>query len=122
VITKISRLFNVTIRNIFKTVILMALIGLPFILINQYNPKLLNFITEQIIQHILLFSLIRFGIIVLMALYWPYFVRAISHRYSLSLEETAYWQAKRFHIIMWIILFDVLICQNTIGKLIQLIT
>jgi hypothetical protein len=103
-------------------IISTALIGLVFVLISRYNPSVVNTITEQINHHVIIFCLIRFGIILSIASIWPYFVCAISNRSGFSLEEIAYWQSKRFHMIMWLIVFDVLICQNIIGKLIRLIS
>lgn len=120
-ITSVSRLCKGAVRNLFKLVISIALIGMPCILINQYKPDIINSITQQISHHVIIFGLIRWSIILLIFLGWPYFVRAIAHHYGSSEDEIAYWQAKRFHMTVWLILFDVLVCQNIIGKLIHLI-
>jgi hypothetical protein len=121
VVISLSQLCKSAMRSILKLIISLALISTPCILIYQYERNLVNSITQKITQHAIVFCLIRFGIIVLITMLWPYVVRTISYRHRLISDEITYWKAKKFHLLIWLALFDLLVCQNIIGKLINLV-
>jgi hypothetical protein len=81
----------------------------------------LNDITLNIINYESLFRMIRWMIIFLIVLSWRYVIRKLGNKYLLSEEKIVYWQSKAIHIGIWLIIFELLICENILFKVIQLL-
>lgn len=79
----------------------------------------LNDITVNIINHEALFRMIRGMIILLIVLSWRYVIRKLGNHYLLSEEKIVYWQSQAIHIGIWLIIFELLVCENILFKVIQ---
>ena len=117
----ISRLRVFSGKKLLRAIILITLIAVPCILIDQYFPWIFNHIILEINLHAIPLRLIRWAIILILVIFWPQIVGWISQQHNFSKEKTAYWQRERYHVALWLILFELLICENIIIKLIRLI-
>lgn len=97
----------------------ILLTGGLFIFVSQCNPRLFNYIMQAINDHAKFFRVMRWSMILFLAFSWRYFVKKISHEYEISEEKIAYWQSKIIQIIGWLILFELLICENIILEFIH---
>jgi hypothetical protein len=99
----------------------IILIGVPFVLVRLYNPTLFNSITQDVRNHATVFGFLRWGLIVLIVSIWPFVVRMIGGYKEAPPEAIVYWKAEVFRIAAWLSIFELLICENMIGKLIHLL-
>jgi hypothetical protein len=112
---------STTIKNLLLKLVYLAIISLSWVLLHQYEPDLLNSITQGLRHHVIIFGLIRWGIILLTLTLWPYFVFLIKKRHGITIDTAIYWQSKRINVAMWLILFELLVCENIVGKFIYLV-
>lgn len=82
---------------------------------------MLTILSNLLTQYSLFLCFIRWGTILLIAIFWPALINQVGQRYLLSKEIIAQWQAERFRIAIWLILFELLVPENSIIKLFQLI-
>jgi hypothetical protein len=121
VINRISRSGKVGLKNLFRAIVSIILIGVPFVLVRLYNPTLFNSITQDVSNHSTVFGFLRWGLIVLIVLAWPFIARMIGQHTGAPQETIAYWKGEVFRIAAWLSIFELLICENMIGKLIHLL-
>jgi hypothetical protein len=121
VIKRLSRLSGAALKNLFKAMVLIILVGVPFVLIKFYDPTLFNFITQGVGKHAAVFGFLRWGLIVFIITTWPFIVRRIGQYKGASSETIFYWKAEVFRIAAWLSIFELLICENLIAKLIHLL-
>lgn len=105
-----GRLVKISRQALFITVM-----GGFIIFVSQCYPDFINSITLAISDHAIFFRVIRWGVIICLAFSWRYFVRKI----GLPNEKTVYWQSKIILIVAWLILFELLICENIILEFIH---
>jgi hypothetical protein len=91
------------------------------ILINSYNPTLLNSITAGIKQHPINYLLFRWGLLCFFLIVWPYFIQVVSRRFHATPEQSMQWRKEIWRIAVWLILIELLVCENIIGKLIHIL-
>jgi hypothetical protein len=121
VIKRISLLSRVELKNLFRAIVSVILIGVLFVLIRLYDPALFNSITQDVINHSTVFGLLRWGLIVFIIVIWPFIVHSIGKSKAARSETIAYWKAEVFRVAAWLSIFELLVCENMIGKLIHLL-
>jgi hypothetical protein len=121
VIKRLSRLSRAALKNLFRVMVSIILIGAPLVLIRIYDPMLLDSITQDMSIHSAVFVFLRWGLIVLTIVAWPFIARTIGQYKGASSITIDYWKAENFRIVAWLIIFELLICENVIGKLIHLL-
>jgi uncharacterized membrane protein (DUF373 family) len=72
-------------------------------------------------QNTQIFTCIRLGFIGALTLVWPFIIRLISRKKKWSKEKTNYWLGKRFYVAGWLIVFELLICENILMSLIKVL-
>ena len=117
----LSQLCIAAMRNLFQMLIFITLIAVLCILINQYHQAFFKSITEGITHHSIIFRFIRWGVILLIACFWSYFALLMGRHHDVTLDKVIYWQRERFCVVMWLILFELLVCENIVGKFIHLL-
>ena len=70
--------------------------------------QVLNTVSAIISQNGWLFRLLRLGFIGLIACGWPYYVEFMAKRQHWSGMHKKRWQAKRWRLVGWLILMDML--------------
>ncbi|MEO8401652.1 MAG: hypothetical protein ABI597_07640 [Gammaproteobacteria bacterium] len=97
----------------------IALIGLPLCLLKTYHPHAFYTLIQQVDRHAENLRIVRWSIIVLFISLWPWVIEFIGKKLTASREKIIYWKQQWLRIAMWIILFELLICENIIIKLIK---
>lgn len=108
-------------RGLFRAVIPLLLLSVSVVLVNAYNPSLLNFITAAINHHPISLCLVRWGALFMLITTWPYLAEKIGNRYNATPDQITQWKQERWRIGIWLILFELLINENLIGNMIHLI-
>ena len=78
----------------------------------------INNIVSYFNQNVVFFGFLRFAILIMVVMLWPLIVERIGKRSNLPLERIAYWKRKRWHIFLWLVLFELLVGENIFSKLI----
>jgi hypothetical protein len=91
------------------------------IVINCYNPTLLNSITAEIRHHPINYLLFRWGLLCIFIMGWPHFIRIIGNRRHATPDQILQWRIETWRIATWLILIELLVCENILGKLIHLL-
>ena len=120
-IKHISRLSSVGLKNLLRTIVSIIVIGVPFVLIRLYDPILFNSITQYLSNHATDLSFLRWGLIIFIIMTWPAFVRITGRSKGASSDTIVYWKAEVFRIAAWLSIFELLVCENMISKLIHLL-
>jgi hypothetical protein len=61
----------------------------------------------------------RWIFVIIFYLAWPWLVKYRAGRYVWSKEKTNCWLQQRIKIVTWLVIFEVLICENLLWKLIS---
>lgn len=117
IIHKISRLFFAGMRIATP----LLLIGALCALVNIYDPACLNSITTAIKHHPMEYRLFRWGALCAFILCWPYIVLKIGQHRGVTLEQISHWRKETWRIGLWLIMIELLVCENLISKTIHLL-
>lgn len=99
----------------------MLLVTLPFVLLQIYFPKQLHSIASIVSQYLLFFMLFRWTLIGSIFYFWPKIVHFKAKKEEWSDELTHFWLSQRFRMTGWLIIFEVVICENLLLTLIKAI-
>lgn len=96
-------------------IILVPLLVLCSAYVTPILPKT-NFI---ITQNQVYFTLFRWIVLVIFYFIWPWLVQRRSEQCAWTEQKTEFWLQKRFRVIGWLAIFEILVCENIIGKIIH---
>jgi hypothetical protein len=88
---------------------------------NLYDPAFLNAITEMIKHHPMGYRLVRWGILCSFILCWPSIVIKIGQYRKATPAQISHWRKERWRISLWLLLIELVVCENLIGKTIELL-
>lgn len=111
----LARVCVVTAKNVLLAVVVLSLLALSCFLIGKHDKQFLDTITELLNEHTLFLCLFRLSLILLFVLCWPKIIRFLSR------QNNPAWQRERWRVLSWLIVFELLVCENLLGKLIHLI-
>jgi len=81
----------------------------------------LNSITEMIKYHPIGYGLVRWGILCSFILCWPYIILKIGQHHKATSEQISHWRKETWRIGFWLILVELLVCENIVSKTIDLL-
>lgn len=116
----ITRVILSNIRKFWLLVFFLLFASSPFIFLLIFKPSIADLIVTNMNEHQWILRIARWGIIAIIILSWPYWVNWLGQKTNIHKEDIAYWQAEKFRIAIWLILFDLLVCENIIFKLIHI--
>ena len=97
----------------------MLLITSPFVFLDMKYPHTFNSLNIIISQKTAIFTIMRFLVIGLTFLVWQSVIRFLAKQYNWDNFYTNYWIKKRFNIICWLLVFELLVCDNILLKIIK---
>jgi len=107
--------------SFWKIAALLFLMSGSIVLLHAINPAFFDSIMEKVHQHQALLCIIRWTILLIFITAWPYIILKTGHQQKVSGEKILYWQKEIWRIGIWLIIFELLICQNLISKTIHLL-
>ena len=103
------------IKNILFLIAVFMLLAIGLYLFPHTHRWLSN--SSHIIeQHTISLTVFRWSLITLVFIFWPVFVDLKAKAEKWTEAKKQYWLQKRFNMIMWLIIFEVLICENLLFK------
>jgi len=80
----------------------------------------INVFVHTMQQHATLFLSVRWGFIVTFVLLWPAVVALTGRRFSASPQKISYWKKEIFCVTAWLIVYELIVCENIFLTLIKL--
>lgn len=65
-------------------------------------------------------TLIRCTLYFIIFLNWPFFIKQLAKHYQWDEPHLSYALAQRYKVLIWLMLFELIFAQNSVGQLIQL--
>lgn len=106
-------------KNALSLILAISITAVPFMLLYLYNPTFFNVITQDTNHHLAAFRLFRWGLILLFIVSWSSIIRKLGNFYAVSNEQIIQWQAEILKVIVWMVLFEIVVCENVITKIIH---
>ncbi len=110
-------------KNYLLKLLLIFLAGLlliaPFIGLQLYDASHFHALNQTITHYKLFFTAFRWSLIFSVFFSWPRFIAYYATQKSWSAEKIYFWRQQRQRIVFWLILFEVLVCQNGLFLLIR---
>lgn len=102
-------------KYFFKFLVLiigMLVITMPFALFQMLYPHQAHSLSFILSHHPYFFISIRWIFIALLVGFWPMLIDYYAKKQQWSRERTHFWLSQRFRIAGWLIIFELLICEN----------
>ena len=109
-------------KSFFKFLALFSILwacALPVVWLHFYYPHATATIFHIVAQNTLFFTLFRWLLIGSAVLFWPHFIASLAKKKQWKTEEEAFWQQQRWRIAGWLIIVEVLVCENGVLHLIK---
>lgn len=121
VIVTIFKSFRKNLLRFFIVFVTMLALMAPLVWWKVSYPHHAENINAIISQHGILLLVFRWLLIVTLFLFWRSLIGYLGTKKGWSVEKTQFWQNQRLKITLWLILFEVVLCENLLLKLIHLI-
>jgi hypothetical protein len=109
--------FKINCTKIFFRLFLFIILIFLFIIIGKFIYEPLNLIFQIIYQHTIFFLLMRWAVIISITYFWPVLITTLGNYLKISHAKILYWKNEKYRISLWLILFELLVCENIIFKL-----
>jgi hypothetical protein len=84
-----------------------------------HHPKNLQLLTQIMSQLEFFFIIFRWSLIGFLIYFWPRMVRYFAEKQKWSLDKTNALLQERYHIAIWLILVEILVCENLLLMVIK---
>jgi hypothetical protein len=93
-------------------VAVLVLVSIPFVILNLYHPQAIHTLSTIMTQNRLIFTLSRLSGLVLFFFLWPTLIHCFGRKQQWSAEKRAFWLQQRFRVLLWLLLCDLIFCEN----------
>jgi hypothetical protein len=90
----------------------MLILSLPLVWLQIYYPKAFHSVSGIITEHFWVFTVLRLLLIAGFFVIWPVFIERFAKRHEWADAKTQFWLSQRFRIIGWMVVVEVMVCQN----------
>lgn len=116
-------MFSKTLKYNFKKLLIiiagMLLLATPLVWMQIHYPHQAYSINLIFSQYSHFFTLFRWLLISLFILFWPVFIAYMAKKQHWDSDKTSFWLSRRYQIAGWLILFELLVCENILLHLIK---
>src|SRR5262249_21345161 len=98
----------------------MLALMLPLLWFSLRHPQHLQSINAIVSQHTLIFTLVRWSLIITIFIFWPRWVLWMRNRRHWIPDTTLFWMQQRIRITVWLAIFEITLCENLLLTLIHL--
>lgn len=110
-----------TVLQLFLWFAVMLVVMIPLVWFHQKNPNHFDDLHNIISQNTLIFATFRWLIILILFCVWPKFIRRWAKNRYWNPEKTMFWLNQRLKITLWLIVFELIACENLFLTLIRLL-
>jgi hypothetical protein len=100
---------------IFISLIVFAL---PIVWLQIYYPHQSYSFNNFIKDNYWGFTVFRLLLIIMFFMVWPVCIRRFAKNYVWTDEKTQFWLTQRYRITAWLIIFELLVCENFLSFII----
>ncbi len=75
----------------------------------------------EIVKHVWFFRIFRWSLIAIIFIFWKRLVNYFGIKKEMSMDEINHWQSKRLPIVIALIIFELIVSENIIIKILNLI-
>jgi hypothetical protein len=102
-------------KSFFKyLIILLCLLTVTVLLgaLQLKHSQALHAVTAIMTQHSVLLTAFHWSLILLFIVVWPTFINRLARKGHWTVEKTAFWLHQRVRLSIWLIIFELVICEN----------
>ncbi len=99
----------------------MLVLMIPFFWLQISHPQKLHTVAAFLTRLSTLWTVLRWSLIIAFIGGWPRFIRYYAKKNEWMSEKTQFWLAQRFRISAWLIIFELLVCENILLVLLKAI-
>ena len=106
-------------KSYLRFVFILCILGILSGFIWIKYPAVFTATSTAVENHVWQFRLFRWLIIGIFLISWPFLVEWLGSKMHANSEQKNYWKSEVVRVAIWLILFELLICENIIFKLIH---
>ncbi len=95
----------------------MLILSVPLVLVQIYYPQSARSVTGFVEGNFWMFTAVRLFLIAVIFLIWPVCIQRFAKNHEWIDAKTQFWIAQRFRITAWMMIIEILICQNLLFHL-----
>lgn len=107
--------------NFIKFALFIFLLSAPLVWLSIQYPIAMKNVGNLITENALVLSVFRGILMVVLFFVFRPVVHKLGKKYAWPQEKISFWCAQRFKLILWLVIFELIICQNILLTFIQLI-
>jgi hypothetical protein len=111
----IMRLFKNYLFRFLKTTVLMLLLISPLVIFRMYDPQSFVSLQSTVSEHVMFFRILRWLFIIAFIANWHVWVKLLARKQQWSETRKNFWLSQRWRIGAWLIVFELLICENVLS-------
>lgn len=115
----LQKYFKKTLSQLFIWLAFMLMVMAPVAWLSFTHPAYSQSLHRIISQNEIFFISFRFLMILIICCTWSWFIRYRAKNCHWKAEKTKFWLHQRFKITLWLIIFEVLICENLLATFIH---
>jgi hypothetical protein len=115
------KLFKRSFLKLFLLSITVLFFIGPLIWLQIHYPQQFQSLHKMLSHNSLYFTVFRWGMIGLFATFWPFFIHKIAKKNQWNAEKITFWLSQRFRLTLWLVIFEIFVCQSLTLTLIKLI-
>jgi hypothetical protein len=113
------KFFKTNFLRFLKISVFMILLICPIVILGSIYPQVFRNTQRFLLENTLFLIGIRWSLILTLTLTWQIWIYKIANKYQWSGAKRRFWLAQRFRITGWLIVFELLICENILAVLIK---
>jgi len=95
----------------------MLILSAPLVLLQIYYPHSTSSVSGFIIRHFWVFTVLRLLLIAGVFMIWPACIKRFAKSQEWTDAKTQFWLSQRFRITGWMMVVEILVCQNILFHL-----
>lgn len=99
--------------------IFMLILAVPIVLWQLYCPHQIASVNHFVQAKSWIFIGLRWGFIGVFVWQWPRFVYHFARKQQWELEKLKFWLSKRLTIALWLIIIEIVMCENILLLLVK---
>jgi len=112
------KLFKKSFQKFLKIIFFSIVLITPIFILEIYYPNLIINLKKFTDNNTLALIIFRWSIILMLLMTWNIWIYKIANKYQWSGDKRRYWLSQRWKITGWLIIFELVICENILSFLI----